>query len=326
MKNILGIGNALVDSLTLIPDDSVLNQLQLLKGGMTHVDAETSLRYGAILKQYGSTMAAGGSTANTMSGAAKLGVQVGYIGKVGRDERGRFFENEMLKTNVKPMLLTTDTPTGCAEAIVSKNGERTFATYLGAALELSPDDITPELFDGWDILYVEGYLVSNRPLLDKVFAIAKEKGMKVALDMASYNIVQDNRDYMRQFLNEYVDVIFANEDEALTFTLLNEPLEALHELASLCETAIVKVGAEGAYMQRGNITGYVSARKANVIDTTGAGDLWAAGFMSGYVKDLDITTCAGIGSILAANVIEVLGAKMDEKRWEKILKELKEYN
>lgn len=324
MKNILGIGNALVDSLTLIPDDSVLKQLQLPKGGMQHVDAETSLRYGAILNQYGSTMAAGGSTANTMSGAARLGVQTGYIGKVGRDERGRFFENEMVKTHVKPMLLTTDTPTGCAEAIVSKNGERTFATYLGAALELSPDDITPEQFDGWDILYVEGYLVSNRPLLDKVFSIAKEKGMKVALDMASYNIVRENRDYMRHFLKEYVDVIFANEDEALTFTLLNDPLDALKELATLCETAVVKVGAKGAYMKRGNDTGYVSARKANVIDTTGAGDLWAAGFMSGYVKDLDINTCARIGSVLAANVIEVLGAKMDEKRWEKIQNELKE--
>ena len=109
-KSILGIGNALVDILTLIPDDNILNELQLPKGGMQHVDAETSKKVSEYLKRYGSAMAAGGSTANTISGAAKLGVRTGYIGKVGRDEMGRFFEGEMVKTQVKPMMFTTDTP------------------------------------------------------------------------------------------------------------------------------------------------------------------------------------------------------------------------
>ena len=322
-KNILGIGNALVDILTQIPDDTILEQLNLPKGGMYHVDADTSLRIGEILKSYGYAMAAGGSTANTMSGAAKLGIQTGYIGKVGRDERGRFFENEMERTHVRPMMLTTETPTGCAEAIISTDGERTFATYLGAALELSPDDIQPEMLDGWDICYVEGYLIANRPLLNKVLPLAKEKGLKIALDMASYNMVEENREYMHHITKNYLDIVFANEDEARAFTHLDDPKAALNEIAALCDIAVVKVGAKGSYVQKGNEVIKIEPIPAKVIDTTGAGDLWAAGFMAGIVKGESLEKCAKMGATLAANIIEVIGAKMDEKRWEKIANSLK---
>ena len=323
MKNILGMGNALVDILTQIPDDSILEKLQLGKGGMFHVDAATSLKIGEFLKQYGCEMAAGGSTANTMSGAAKLGVTTGYIGKVGRDERGRFFEKAMTETNVKPLMLTTDTPTGCAEAIITKDGERTFATYLGAALELCADDIKPEMLDGWDIFYVEGYLISNRELLNKALPMAKAKGMKIALDLASFNVVKDNREYMQDLAKNYLDIIFANEEEAKAFTLLDDPVEALHQMASICEIAVVKVGAKGAYVQHGNQVVKNDPIPAKVVDTTGAGDLWAAGFMAGLVQGKSIETCAKMGATVAANIIEVVGAKMDEKRWQKIANSLK---
>ena len=319
MKNILGIGNALVDILTQIPNDNILEQLQLPKGSMHHVDAETSLRYGEFLKQYGLAMAAGGSTANTMSGVAKLGVETGYIGKVGRDERGRFFENAMRETGVKPLMLTTDTPTGCAEAIISTDGERTFATYLGAALELCAEDIHPEMLDGWDVFYVEGYLVQNHALLDKVLPLAKAKGMRTALDMASFNVVEDNRDYLRQLTKDYLDIVFANEEEARAFTHLEDPKAALNELASMCDIAVVKLGAEGSLVQHGDEVITIGPIPAHVIDTTGAGDLWAAGFMAGLVQDKPLEQCAKMGATLAANIIEVIGAKMDEKRWQKIL-------
>ena len=322
MKNILGIGNALVDILTQIPDDHILNELQLPKGTMQHVNAETSLRYGEILKQYGCAMAAGGSTANTMSGAAKLGVETGYIGKVGNDERGRFFERAMRETHVKPMMLTTETPTGCAEAIITKDGERNFATYLGAALELSPEDIQPEMFDGWDIFYVEGYLLQNHALLNKILPMAKAKGLKIALDMASYNIVEDNHDYMRQITKDYLDIVFANKDEALAFSHLDSAEAALADIASMCDIAVVKVGAKGSLVQRGDEIVTIGPIPANVIDTTGAGDLWASGFMAGLVKGEPLKKCAMMGATLAANIIEVIGAKMDEKRWQKIFNSL----
>lgn len=323
-QRILGIGNALVDILTQIPDDHILEELNLPKGTMQHVDAEHSLAVGEALKQYGSVMAAGGSTANTMSGIAKLGLPAGYIGKVGRDARGDFFEEAMWQTHVKPMMMKTDTPTGCAQAIISKDGERTFATYLGAALELSADDITSELLEGWDIFYVEGYLVSNRALLDKILPMAKENNMTTAMDMASFNVVEANRDYLRNLVGNYIDVLFANEEEAKAFSGKEDPEEALHDMASMCDIAIVKVGSKGSYVQRGDEIVKIGPIPAQVIDTTGAGDMWASGFMAGLIQGESLHKCAMMGATLAANIIEVLGAKMDEARWEKIQNKLKE--
>ena len=321
-RNILGIGNALVDILTQISDDNILNQLNLPKGSMQHVDAATSKHIGDAMKQYGSAMAAGGSTANTISGAAKLGIETGYIGKVGKDEHGKFFEGEMVKTNVKPFMMTTETPTGCAQAIISKDGERTFATYLGAALELSPNDLKPELFDGWDILYVEGYLIFNRPLVDRALEIAKQKGMKVAMDMASFNVVEANREYLNDIVKNSIDIVFANEEESKALTGLDDPQAALHKIAEMCDIAVVKVGAKGAYVQHGDKIVKVDPIPAKVIDTTGAGDMWAAGLMAGLVKNETLEKCAKMGAVLAANIIEVIGAKMDENRWKKIFFEI----
>jgi len=323
-KRILGIGNALVDVLTQIPDDNILESLNLPKGSMQHVDASTSKKVGEILKSYGSTMAAGGSAANMVSGAAKLGATTGYIGKVSDDELGRFFEDEMLKTNVKPLMLKTATPTGCAQAVISKDGERTFATYLGAALELSADDLKPEMFDGWDILLIEGYLVQNRALVDRVLELAKSKGMTVAIDLASYNVVEQNLEYLNEKVEKYIDIVFANQDESRTFTGIKDPVEALHAIASKCDIAVVKVGPEGSYVQHGDEVVAIAPISANVVDTTGAGDLWAGGFMAEYAQGHSMERCAKTGAILASNIIEVLGAKMDDQRWEKIARELKE--
>ena len=317
-QTILGIGNALVDILTQIPDDQILEQLDLPKGTMQHVNAERSLAVGETMKQYGSAMAAGGSTANTMSGIAKLGLTAGYIGKVSDDERGRFFEEAMRQTGVHPFMMKTPTPTGCAQAIISRDGERTFATYLGAALELCGDDIRPELLDGWDIFYVEGYLIYNRPLLSVVLPMAKAKGMTIAMDMASYNIVEQNRDYMRDLVRDYIDILFANQDEARVFSGKDDPEEALHDMASLCDIAIVKVGAKGSYVQRGDEMVKIGPIPAQVVDTTGAGDIWASGFMAGLIQGKPLQQCATMGAIMAANIIEVVGAKMDDQRWEKI--------
>lgn len=323
-KSMLGIGNALVDILTQIPEDRILETLNLPKGTMQHADAEMSAAVADQLKTYGSAMAAGGSSANTMSGAAKLGVKTGYIGKVGEDLLGEFFAEEMRKTHVEPLLFKTPTPTGCAHAIITPDGERTFATYLGAALELSDKDLTPELFQGWDIFYVEGYLVYNQTLLNKALELAKAQGMTIAMDLASFNVVEDNRDYMQHILSEYIDIVFANQEEARAFTQKDNPEEALEDLASVCNIAIVKVGAQGSWVQQGAWKVRVEPMPANVIDTTGAGDLWAAGFMAGYVKGANLSTCARMGTLLASKVIEVLGAKMDEERWQKIFNSLEQ--
>lgn len=318
MKRILGIGSALVDILTQVPDETIMNELGLPKGSMTYVKADDIVRIGERLaQQYGSQRASGGSAANTMSGLARLGVEAGFLSKIGKDEVGEFFKKQMLDTNVQPQLLTTDTPSGRVIALVTPDGERTFATCLGAAAEMSPDDITPELFDGWDILYVEGYLVANPNMLRKVIETAKAKGLTIAIDLASYNVVEESRDFLLDLVNNYVDIVFANEKEAFALTGM-EPEAALHYLADRCQIAVVKVGAKGAFVQRGQEMVAVPPMEANVVDTTGAGDMWAAGFLAGWVKGENLQRCGMMGAIVAKNIIEVVGAKMDDARWKKI--------
>lgn len=317
MKTILGIGSALVDILTQIPNEQILQELNLPKGSMTYVDAPTSVAIGEKLAYLGSQMASGGSAANTMSGLAQLGVETGFLSKIGHDDIGRFFEKQMTETHVKPLMLKSDTPSGRVQALVTADGERTFATCLGAAAELCADDIQPALFEGWDIFYVEGYLVANPTMLRKAVETAKAQGMIIAIDMASYNVVEESRDFLLELINDYIDIVFANEKEAFALTGM-EPEAALHYIAERCDIAVVKIGAKGAWVQHGDQVVFVPPMDADVVDTTGAGDMWAAGFLAGLVKEEPLLKCGMMGTLLASNIIEVVGAKMDEARWQKI--------
>jgi sugar/nucleoside kinase (ribokinase family) len=319
MERILGIGSALVDILTQIPNESILQELNLPKGSMTYVDAETSVEIGKKLAHLGNQMASGGSAANTMSGLAQLGIEAGFLSKIGKDEIGQFFEKQMTESHVKPLMLKSETPSGRVQALVTADGERTFATCLGAAAEMCADDIKPELFEGWDIFYVEGYLVANPDMLKKAIATAKDKGLKIAIDLASYNVVEESRDFLLELIDNYVDIVFANEKEAYALTGM-EPEAALSFIAGRCDIAVVKVGAKGAFVQHGDQVVNIEPMKANVIDTTGAGDMWAAGFLAGLVKNEPLEKCGKTGTLLASNIIEVMGAKMDAARWENIHK------
>lgn len=319
-KKILGIGSALVDILTQIPDETILQQLNLPKGSMTYVDAEKVVGIGNQIAKFGVQRASGGSTANTMSGLAKLGIETGFLSKIGKDEVGEFFKKQMVDCKVKPQLLTTDTPSGRVIAMVTPDGERTFATCLGAAAEMCADDIHPDLLDGWDIFYVEGYLVANPPLLEKVLDTAYAKGMTIAMDMASYNEVQKHRDLVLRLLEDRLDIVFANEQEAQVLTGLEDPEAALYYIGERCQIAVVKVGAKGAFIQRGNEVVTIPPMPADVIDTTGAGDMWASGFLAGLVKGEPLQKCGMMGAIVAKNIIEVMGAKMDDERWNDIHK------
>ena len=317
MKKILGIGSALVDILTQIPNEQILKELNLPKGSMTYVDAQTSVEIGKKLAFLGNQMASGGSAANTMSGLAQLGIEAGFLSKIGKDEVGEFFEKQMTETHVQPLMLKSETPSGRVQALVTADGERTFATCLGAAAEMCADDIQPELFKGWDIFYVEGYLVANPTMLRKAIETAKAQGMTIAIDLASYNVVEESRDFLLELINNYVDIVFANEKEAFALTGL-EPEAALHYIAERCNIAVVKVGAKGAFVKCGNEFVTIPPMKADVVDTTGAGDMWAAGFLAGLVKGENLQKCGMMGAIVAKNIIEVVGAKMDTARWEKI--------
>lgn len=320
-QRILGIGSAIVDILTQIQDENLLSALQLPKGSMQLVDADTSAKIGQLLSAYDNTMAAGGSAANTISGLAQLGIPAGFLSMVGKDEVGQFFEKAMADTHVEPLLFKSDTLSGRAQAIVTPDGERTFATCLGASLDLTAAHLNAELFKGWDYFYVEGYLVANRPMLDRAIELAYEAGLKIVIDLASYNVVEDNREYLLHLIEDKVSIVFANEEESKALTGLN-PEAALHFIAQRCDIAIVKIGKRGSLIQRGEEVVKIGPRHSNVVDTTGAGDMFAAGFLAGLVKGESLERCGEMGSILASNIIEVIGAKMNQQKWDEIQRSL----
>ena len=322
MKRILGLGNALTDILLQIDADDVLLSLNLPKGSMQLISPELSDELATTFASFPKKLATGGSASNTINGITRLGAKAGFVGKVGNDEIGSFFISDSQSNGVTPHLLESSTPSGHCTVLVSPDGERTMCTFLGAACELDADDLTLEMFQGYDILHIEGYLVLNQPLVSKAVSLAKEAGLQVSIDLASYNVVEDNLDFLIEVVSNYVDIVFANEDEARAFTS-KEPEEALNHIAELCDIAVVKIGKDGSYIKSGTEIVKVKPRLANCIDTTGAGDLYAAGFLYGLACDYSLEVCGKIGSLVSANVVEVLGAKMGDEVWVDIHAEMK---
>lgn len=314
MKRILGIGNALVDIVTLVEGEYLLQEFSLPKGSMQLVDRERSEGIKTATRFYPRTWTSGGSAANTIHGLAMLGVDTGFIGSIGRDDTGDFFENDMKKAGVNTLLIRRNSMTGTAVALITSDTERTFATHLGAAVELSSDDLKPMLFNGYDILYLEGYLISDFNFVDTACRYAKEAGMLVALDLASYNIVETHLGSYKKIVKDYVDILFANEQEAFEFTGL-KPEKALKVLSGFCNIVILKVGPEGSWVKSRNELIKISAFPVQCIDTTGAGDLYAAGFLYGYANGVNLEKCGIIGSLMAGSVIEIVGARMDREKF-----------
>ncbi len=321
---VLGMGNALVDMMTEMPNDDLLKTLGLQKGSMQLVDKEFSDRALEKIQHMKRSEVSGGSAANTICGLACLGVETAFVGKVGRDHLGDVFRADLEHYGIKPLLQYSTDETGLALALVSPDSERTFATYLGAAIGLEPADLTANMFSGYTHLYIEGYLVQHHGLIRQAVELAKECGLDVVLDLASFNVVADNLDFLRFLVKEYADVVFANAEEAKIFTNGKSPEEALNEIAQDCWIAVVKVGKSGSLVQNGQNMYHIPAMPVNCIDTTGAGDLYAAGFMYGLLNDLSLPLCGEVGSILAGKVIEVIGAKIPDATWPEIKKSIKQ--
>lgn len=317
-KKILGIGNALVDTLIRIPDDAVLSRLNLEKGSMTLVDESRLKSVLEATRHLARRKSAGGSAANTISGLARLGVHSGFIGKVGIDSTGGYFEREMTAHHIRTCLIRGTRATGQCVSLISRDSERTMTTYLGAAVELEARDLDPGMFSGFDCLHIEGYLVQDHLLIENAMKIAKESGLEISLDMASFNIVRENLAFLQRVVGQYVDIVFANEEEARVFTGKSLPHEALRVMSPSCKTAIVKIGSRGSLIQDRDRHYRIDCPPARAIDTTGAGDLYAAGYLYGWLNSLGPEACGRIGTLLAGKVVEVVGAKLTRRRWENI--------
>lgn len=316
---VLGIGNALVDILVQLDNESLLQTLNLPKGSMQLIQANEIQNITSAIEKLPAVMVSGGSAANTIHGLAGLHVKCGYIGKVGNDELGKFYAKDFNDAGVITNLLNSKTVTGRAYTFITPDSERTFATYLGAAIELTSEDLIPEMFNDYDLLHIEGYLVQNKELIETALKIAKSKGLKTSLDLASYNVVETSLDFLSRIIPEFVDIVFANEEEAKAYTDKN-PNSALIEIADQCDIAVVKVGKDGSMIRAGDENFDVGIISANAIDTTGAGDQYAAGFLFGTLKNLPLDKCGEIGAFLAGKVIEDYGARVPTALWPEVRK------
>lgn len=323
MDKIIGLGNALVDVLTTLGNDEILAEMELPKGSMTLINEDKLQKINIFFSKTKTHLATGGSAGNAIRSMACLGAGTGFIGKVSNDFYGNFFRDSLLERGTEAnLLLSAALPSGIASTFISPDGERTFGTYLGAAATLKAEDLSLEMFKGYAYLFIEGYLVQDHDMILRAIELAKEAGLQICLDMASYNIVKENHEFFSLLINKYVDIVFANEEEAKVFTG-KEPEEALNIIAKMCSIAIVKIGARGSLIRKGTEEVRVEAVPVKkVIDTTGAGDYFAAGFLYGLTCGYSLEKCAKIGSILSGDVIQVIGAELPTARWEKIKSEI----
>jgi sugar/nucleoside kinase (ribokinase family) len=316
MASVLGFGSALLDQLAYVSED-FLRTLPGQKGGMVLVEPSEQRRLLESLPVQ-PTVAPGGSAANTVVGLARLGVSARLLAKTGADRAGDEYRRHLAAAGVDTVALkrTAALPTGTCLSLITPDGERTLRTCLGAAAELSAEEVGQADVAGCTHFMMEGYMLHNRSLSLHVLRLARAAGCRIAIDLASPELVQTSSDLLPGLLEQYADMVFANAQEATAFTGSTDPEQAVRLLAGLCPLAAVKVGADGAFLQRGGDVVYVPAERVTARDTTGAGDLWAAGFLYGCIHGRSLATAGRMGAAVAAAVVQVVGAAMPETAWD----------
>jgi sugar/nucleoside kinase (ribokinase family) len=309
---IIGIGNAIVDVLSQ-EDDSFIAGHDLNRGGMTLIDVDRAHSLRASMRS--TTEVSGGSCANTMACAASLGGNVAYIGKVRDDELGTVFVDDIRSTGVVFRTAPAAAGPGTARSliVVTPDGERTMNTYLGACVELSRDDVDEELVSQAKVAYFEGYLWDSRPALEAVheaIAIAHAAGRKVAVNLSDAGCVDRHLVAFREAVANDVDILFANTSELSALTAADAFEDALAELTAHDVVVVATRSEKGSIIAFGDDRHEIPAEPVpEVVDTTGAGDAYAAGFLHGYTRGYDLPTCGRLGAISAAEIVSHIGPR-----------------
>lgn len=310
------IGNALLDVLSNTDEAFLAQQMRdhgMNRGSMNLIDQIRALQlYNAMGE---STEMSGGSAGNTMACFASFGGKGAYIGKVGNDEAGNTFRNDMKTLGITHATAPTGsgTATGRCMILITPDGERTMNTFLGAAVELTPADIDEKTIAASDVTYLEGYLFDPPQAMDAFYRAAKiahEAGRKVSLTLSDPFCVNRHRAPFRALIEGYVDILFANEEEIKALYQADTLEQALPILQSKCEIAAITRSEKGSLILHGGGTTEIKAEPVSkVLDTTGAGDAYAAGFLFGYTEGMNMAQCGQLGSIAAAEVISKIGPR-----------------
>lgn len=313
--DVLGVGAPIIDYV-IVTSDEYLAQVPGEKGGMVVVEYELLL---SIIENSGSQplIIAGGSGANTIKGLANFGHQCGLIGKIGKDHAGQKFLESMRSLKIIPYLSQTSTPTAQVVCLITPDGERTMRSFLGATQEMSAEDLDPKVFKGTKLVHIEGYSLLNGELAQTAMQYAKNNGAKVSFDLGSFEVVLTYKQRILDLLSCYVDVIFANADEIQALFQLS-PEKGCSILNSMCPTAVVLLGKEGCLVGTESNQVHCPAFPVKAVDTTGAGDLFASGFLHGYLQGLLPEECARYGALTAAAVVQVQGVDIPLQVWQGI--------
>lgn len=312
--DVLGIGNAIVDVLSQT-DDDFLSENGLAKGAMTLIDADQA--EGLYAKMGPGVEVSGGSAANTIACLASLGGQGAFIGKVRDDQLGDVFRHDIRAggVNFETAPKEDGAPTARCLIFVTPDAERTMQTFLGVSVELGPDDIDEDLISRSAVTYLEGYLW-DPPLAKEAFVkaakIAAGAGRKVSLSLSDPFCVDRHRDDFLDLVNNHVDILFANEDEITSLYQVENFDDALRHVRGHCEIAALTRSSKGSVVVAGDEVHVLDAHKVDkVVDTTGAGDSYAAGFLWGYTNGRGLAECGDIGGIVAAEIVGHYGARAE---------------
>lgn len=310
--DVLGIGNAIVDVIAHA-DDTMIDRLGLNRGTMTLIDAETAAH---LYDRMGPGVeVSGGSAANTVAALASLGARGAFIGKVSNDQLGAIFRHDITALGIR-FLAEPDqggTPTGRCLIFVTPDAQRTMQTFLGVSAELAPHDIDEAAVAGARITYLEGYLWDRPDAKDafrKAAQIAHEAGRLVALSLSDPFCVDRHRADFRALVEHHVDILFANEDEIVSLYAEHAFDAALQQVRHHCWIAALTRSEKGSVIVSNNEVHVVDAEPVGeVVDTTGAGDAYAAGFLFALTREMDLATCARVGGVCAAEAIGHMGAR-----------------
>ncbi|MCB9358717.1 adenosine kinase [Candidatus Woesearchaeota archaeon] len=308
MYDVIGISHALVDVCAQV-SDGFLEDNSLTKGDEHLVDMEIFMYIHGQLKN--PEIKFGSSVSNTLAGLNMMGCKVGEFAKVGKDGYGQMLIDEKNIKGMGNFLSYDDLPTGAVICLITPDAERTFVVYLGAAQRLAPDDISEEIIKQTRFLHITAYeFESIHETTMKAVKLARKHGVKVSFDLGSPGLVERNRLNLKKFIEEYADIVFANKDEAFQLTG-EDPVKAINIIADLCDIAIIKLGEEGSMIKADDKVYDIPAYQVETKDTTGAGDMYAAGILYGLVKGIEISQAGRIASHNAAKVCETIGARLE---------------
>lgn len=317
---LIGVGNPIMDLLAHVPESFLATHVAGEKGGMVLVDEQGIAQ---LLSRLDVQLAVtpGGSAANAVLAAAKLGLRTTFLGKVGGDVTARDYrENFAAAGGDGSRFKHTALPNGRCLSMITPDGQRTMRTHLGAAMTLSPDEITVQDFRGAKHAHIEGYLLFNPALADKVATTARAAGCTISLELSSFEVVNVARDWILAQLKQGVDIVFANEDEAGALFQKDAAYDAYsRQLAGYGGIACVKIGKDGAWVAKGSEMHRIAPIKVErLIDTTGAGDAWAGGFLYGHLRGLSLAASGALGSALGAECVQYLGPAIPDHQWPRL--------